>query len=114
MAEAFGNSKMSEHSAGGHDLGAQLRAGRKPHEDSVARAVINAASGNRHSGLRIFRVDAGLQVLGDIGPELFFERSQRCQEPWTVKGSLLPSRILGGEFRKILLPIEHVWPPRNM
>jgi hypothetical protein len=62
---------------------------------------------SRPSGLGIVRIDVGLQVLGDIRPQLLFECSQRCQELWAVKVRLMPSRILVREFRKILLPVEH-------
>jgi hypothetical protein len=31
-----------------------------------------------------------------------------------VKENLLPSRVLVREFREILLPVEHVWPPRTL
>jgi hypothetical protein len=64
----------------------------------VQRAVLFKSC---YSSLGIIGVDVGLPVLADIRPELFFECSQRCQELWTVKVSLLPSRILVREFRKI-------------
>jgi hypothetical protein len=81
----------------------RLHAGMRDEPPNHQRAV---RLGN-HSGFGIIRVDTGLQVLGDIGPKLSFERSQRCQELWTVKASRLPSRVLVRELREIFLPIEH-------